>query len=538
MTATTSLKLLLFGSSILLVASSVSPLLRRGAMTTRQQQQHQQVRRAAAANDDSKKGFEIFHECATQLENNLTGCQGGGVRLYLKDGNETRCPIFHEISQNIDDGAFATARDAIQPFFDTICQCRRSKCTDAELAELSLKEKRISSLERAFSRLRPFNVVKRNQLAAQMNALLPRTKILRRGCPVMVTSDCDCTSDTRIVDNRANFGCGGKALECFQQLADEVERVMNLHTTMTVTNEECRTDTMDIDIKIRDKFDASALSEDEIIDGDGKAVTFLDFDTNADYNTACTATDGNFNALSYTAICDQINADTKETVRTVNLIVSGHPRCFASACQNIDRAGLLQSFALHPTEELNSNGTSFWLCAGEEIDGPTRSGGSESSEGLFDGVCDFQTQVISKELDLEIAEINVTPEIEFKMFFYLFNTQTRIVDFPDTDKKAAYETTCIAAGGFFNEFPDSKFTCGDTSEFEVSNFAACLGEKCIAEDEMGVEAAMATMFAKKMSDSKELEGRFGCVVASGAGNLTMRVPTTVAACLAALWYLM
>jgi len=30
----------------------------------------------------------------------------------------------------------------------------------------------------------------------------------------------------------------------------------------------------------------------------------------------------------------------------------------------------------------------------------------------------------------------------------------------------------------------------------VSNFAACLGEKCKGEDQAGIEGAMATMFAK------------------------------------------
>ena len=69
----------------------------------------------------------------------------------------------------------------------------------------------------------------------------------------------------------------------------------------------------------------------------------------------------------------------------------------------------------------------------------------------------------------------------------------------------------------------------------MSNFAACLGEKCKGEDQAGIEGAMATMFAKKMIDSKELERSVGCTVSSGTGSLTTgRFAATTAASLAAL----
>ena len=175
---------------------------------------------------------------------------------------------------------------------------------------------------------------------------------------------------------------------------------------------------------------------------------------------------------------------------------------------------MLTSFAKDLTEKLNTNnGRLFWLCIGQEEKGSTGSSGSSGSSG---DLCDYQTQVLSNGLDLDIAERKVKPDVKVKKFVYLFNAETRIVELPDTDRKAAYRT---AAGGFFNIFSETQFTCGETSKFEASNFAACLGETCKEEDQAGIEAAMATIFAKKMSDSKELERSFSCTV-SGAGSLS------------------
>ena len=493
---------------ILLASISASPILGRGAMTA-SSPQRQDRRVASAATTDAEK----FHLYATKMEESLPGCDVGGVRLYLKNGNKNHCPIFHEYAQAIDDDASATAHAAIQPIYDAICQCHNSDCI--------VLDDYLDAIGDAIG---------------DAGDLVQEYNRLKAACDKMPYEDCKCNAKYVYNDKRANYGCGGKTLECFQQLADEVKAAKTLYSTLTTISKDCYADTLAIDEAIKGKYDASAVSKDVTADEDGNPVTFVNFHANADYSAACVAKEGTYNALSYKAICDEINANTKKTVKTMNLIVNRHSRCFASSCGDSDRGGLLTSFATDPTETRNKDGPLFWLCIGQEEKGSTGPSGSLGS-GSSGGLCDFETKVLSDGLDLEIAEIKVKADVKFKKFIFLFNRETRIVDFPGTEEKTAYGTACTAAGGFYNTYSNMQFICGEDSKFEVSNFAACLGETCKEEDQTGIDAAMATMFAKKMIDSKELERSVGCAV-SGAGSLTMGVAATIAASLAALWHIM
>ena len=104
-------------------------------------------------------------------------------------------------------------------------------------------------------------------------------------------------------------------------------------------------------------------------------------------------------------------------------------------------AGCLHPLHNGPDRKAQQEWTFFWLwlCIEQEEKGSTGPLGSGPSGGL----CDYQTQVLSNGLDLEILEIDVKPAVKFKKFIYLFNTETRIADFPDTNGKAAYTRRLI-----------------------------------------------------------------------------------------------
>jgi hypothetical protein len=64
-------------------------------------------------------------------------------------------------------------------------------------------------------------------------------------------------------------------------------------------------------------------------------------------------------------------------------------------------------------------------------------------------------------------------------------------------------------------------TCADkrgkiAAFFEVNDFARCLENSCTGDD-VGIEAAMATLFEKKMVGATELGASFDCVISAVKG---------------------
>mmetsp|Transcript_3935 Transcript_3935/g.6580 ORF Transcript_3935/g.6580 Transcript_3935/m.6580 type:complete len:587 (+) Transcript_3935:97-1857(+) len=407
------------------------------------------------------------------------------------------------------------------------CVCERSQCSTSELQTLAAGEAQVKTLRTQVAA--QTNEATKQQLNIVLQSFSTAIEVAKATCDVMIPFDgCDCEL---VSDLRANYGCGGGDIDCFTALANEIETVERLYNEFTSITQECSTDTYAIEDEIKTKYDADAMTQDVITRGEDEPVTFVEFDPNPEYEIACVAKGGIANTLSYSAICDEINSSTKQTVRTVNLVVVKQARCFASSCEEKDRAGLLQSFALAETEERNAHDNMFWLCVGQE----TEDGGLIGSHGS-ENACDFQTVAMSTQLDLEIAERSVQADFTTKKWpswFGILETQTKIVDFTDAGMQENYKTTCSTTGGVFSELDENQIvTCGEQN-FEVVKFGACLGGICENKTEAVLEPAMASMFMKKVKDSKELDGSFSCVV---SGSRILTIGTTVSmAVLATFW---
>jgi hypothetical protein len=357
-----------------------------------------------------------------------------------------------------------------------------------------------------------------------------------------------------------SYGCqelGNTATswECIEARRGQAKQIKSILKELEAISQLCLTETLEIGETVSLQLRDTGMTEQIVTeDFDGATVKELDFPFNAIYESACMDASGNYVELSYRAICyeyfihkehEYLDLKVSEYVRMERLTVDNHQICFATSCTRIDRNGLVQEFAMKPTEALNkryeslegvaTNGTFHMFCLGEE---------SETSAPSNEDLCLSDTLTMAKVPELEVTERAVRLKVGYEKFMgFIIIKREKIVTFPGLHNEVqAYKAVCQSSGGFYNELGDTDILCSKLEReatagnvYKVEDFGACLADSCDRDAE-NTDAAMAAMFRKRLIESGNLENveEMECVISGAFRAISMAAVITLIALVPAL----
>jgi hypothetical protein len=278
------------------------------------------------------------------------------------------------------------------------------------------------------------------------------------------------------------------------------------------TADTCEEETELLMEKIHEKYSDEGMTETKVSTNE----IFVDFSTNSRQNkvyAAACAAEGNYQELHYTATC-------KNTGIEENLIISGHPRCYASTCAPEDQAMLLQKFAIQLMEErANENSNTVYTCEGKK------------STVEFSSLCDYQTQTLNSADELTLAQVDLEPSVDSKKFLWIFDRTEQLVTFAEGAEASDYQTACTARDGNLS-VKTIQALCTDKATEEVDvpysieGYTVCLASGCNADT---ADTSALVSFVSMMKIRTKFSSTMACEV-SGAGLLTMGVVMALTFC--------
>ena len=313
-----------------------------------------------------------------------------------------------------------------------------------------------------------------------------------------------------------NFGCkGGDTCKCYVERLTQTKRLVELHLELTTVTPDCDADTLKIDELIHDTYKDTDVTRHEFDNGiRNSKIENIDYTTNSinneKYKQACLDEGGDYQELHFTATCQQSFhspyksgwSEGYKLGETVELVVSGYPRCYSKKCSSVDDHPLFEKYTLRLTELRadkedgvttldGSLGVEYnpWICYGQLTLGKNK----ES--------CVYDTTSLWLETNVGVTANALKPDVTSEKFLFIFDKEDKIVNFSNDAQNEEYKTECEGAGGAYKEVPTAAFVCssglkGDVN-FEVQNFKVCLGKTC-ADDGIAVETIIANQFKEQM----------------------------------------
>jgi hypothetical protein len=258
----------------------------------------------------------------------------------------------------------------------------------------------------------------------------------------------------------------------------------------------------------------------------GQQYVIDDFSNNqahlVEYKTACKSKNGQYLQLSYEALCSN-------GAKTVKIVVSEQPKCYAPECKPDDFESLFQYYTLEPTQAR----------ATTELGGTWTCEGAIKTEGI--SACELETLLINSQSGEFVVKssLDFHPKVTGKKFLFIFDVAEKAVDFTDS---AILESVCVEIGGtldFYAEKKDNmvKIKCkdpgdedGSESAFEVKGLSACLGGSCEQSGEAFAHSAMALAFKEKMVEQEALGDNGANVVCTiTSGGVVTQASLTITA---------
>ena len=290
---------------------------------------------------------------------------------------------------------------------------------------------------------------------------------------------------------------------------------------------------VDLDTKYQETVIASVTTQDPSADG-GRTIkeyfsTKKHQGVQESYRIKCKdnedGDEGTYVKLSYEAQCKGSSGSMLKD--TVNLIVSGQPRCYAKICGEEFNEELFKEYTLLPTSNRASSESSLnWKCTGK-----LRSGSL--------GGCEQETKDLNEDTDAMItAGLDVVPTVADKKFLYIFKKEEKIVTFPQVAMINTFARACKSNDdATFVQIGEANFQCGTEDFFEVQGFVACLGSVCdVTEDAPSHNAAVAAQFQAKMArEGKLVNPDAKCIITSGAWSASIGI--AFGAMLVVAWHL-
>lgn len=290
---------------------------------------------------------------------------------------------------------------------------------------------------------------------------------------------------------------------------------------------------VDLDTKYQETVIASVTAQDPSADG-GRTIkeyfsTKKHQGVQESYRIKCKdnedGDEGTYVKLSYEAQCKGSSGSMLKD--TVNLIVSGQPRCYAKICGEEFNEELFKEYTLLPTSNRASSESSLnWKCTGK-----LRSGSL--------GGCEQETKDLNEDTDAMItAGLDVVPTVADKKFLYIFKKEEKSVTFPQVAMINTFARACKSNDdATFVQIGEANFQCGTEDFFEVQGFVACLGSVCdVTEDAPSHNAAVAAQFQAKMArEGKLVNPDAKCIITSGAWSASIGI--AFGAMLVVAWHL-
>jgi len=276
------------------------------------------------------------------------------------------------------------------------------------------------------------------------------------------------------------------------------------------TADSCETNTELLMEKIHENYSDTRMTETKLSTNE----IFVDFSTNSGLNkvyAAACAAEGSYQELHYTATCNTNGFEEK-------MIVSGHPRCYASTCAPKDQAMLLQKFAIQLMEErANENSNRVFTCEGKK------------STVEYSSLCDYQTQTLNSADELTLQDLE--PSVDSKKFLWIFDRTEQLVTFAEGAEASDYQTACTARDGNLS-VKTIQALCTDKATEEVDvpysieGYTVCLASGCNADT---ADTSALVSFVSMMKIQTKFSSTMACEV-SGAGLLTMGVVMALTFC--------
>lgn len=304
----------------------------------------------------------------------------------------------------------------------------------------------------------------------------------------------------------------------------------------TERNQKCLSDTRTVLLASHSAYSTAGVNSVLFnISSEVTPVTMVeDFTSNQDHNRAykiaCEETHGGkYVALNYEAQCTNKNSDgntnsPSETAAasTIALMVTGHPRCYASSCQDSDSQILFEKLTLAPTERRAAeHGEGEWICSGKLL--------SQAPSG-----CLMETALVKKQRNVILTDGAVKPTVKPKKWLFI-KLSDQIVSWPQSTE---YETACKENGGKFVKSDKEVFRCGETP-YEVSNFGTCVGGSLCLENTTSYHETIGEIFKMKMIEDAGLtkfdKPELKC---TRSGALRTSVSFACVTILSTAWYLM
>ena len=135
---------------------------------------------------------------------------------------------------------------------------------------------------------------------------------------------------------------------------------------------------------------------------------------------------------------------------------------------------------IEPTEHLNTKQLKTTVMCTDTIwSSLWRCNGAEESEDPFTGICNYDSKLLTANIDLAIAEVLVKPTVKDKKFLWIFTRTEQLVTFPKSDvKRDDHAAACESVDAVYTDLQDTTITCSDGKDdflFEVKGFGACTG---------------------------------------------------------------